>query len=87
VLVAGLDGADEDGEGRLELGGSADVADARSQGHYLGREGEFFADFAEDGLDGVFVGLDVATGGQPGLDLAVPVQGRAAIVDDEASWR
>lgn len=47
-------------------------------------EAGFFFDFAEDGLNRIFVGFDVSAGWEPGLDAVVPVEEGGVAVDDEA---
>src|SRR3990170_1105003 len=84
VAVLGLGPAVEDGVGRLDLARAAGVLDARRQAHDLGLDGELLAHLAQHGLNGVLAELDVAAGGEPGAELAVPVEGDAALVDDEA---
>ena len=72
VLVEALRGVvdvlDHDGVGRDDFLG---IGEADGGGGSEDADGEagFFEDFADDGLNGVFVRLYVAAGGKPCLDL------------------
>lgn len=83
VRLAGAgDVLDEDGVGRGQLLGVGEVVGWRC-GDDFADEAGLFADFSQRGLDGVFVGLDVAAGGHPLLQALVPVQERGTVADDE----
>ena len=84
VAVIRFGPAVEDGEGRVDLAGAGRVSEAGGEGHNLGLDGELLAYLAQDGLYGILVGVDVAAGGEPGADLAVPVEGDASLVDNKA---
>jgi len=64
------------GKGMIRRGGD-DLAD----------QAGLLTDFAEGGLDRVFVGLYVATGRHPLLESLVPMEERGAVVNDESGRR
>ena len=84
VRLAGLVAVlQKDGVGRRHLAGVGE-GKGRGGGDDLGGDAGLLADLAEDGLDGVLVGLDVAAGRHPLLERLVPVEEGAGVLDDEA---
>ena len=87
MLVGGLgrlggDILQHDGDGRRELGGR-EVGEGVDGGEEGDVQAGLLFDFTQDGLDGVFVGLDVAAGGEPHLVLLMEVQQGVALGGDE----